>query len=157
MSRRDTHRGRPVSSAGFTLIEILLAMLIFMAGVSGIYSLLSTALGMQRAGLELSESSRLLDQISWQLEQELSQGLHWDEEREAWEDISVQPLGEGLYYSCSFSSEIGNEREGSLLAVITVAGSEAGLGAAESVSYLLTPGHTAAAAVRALRQRNTQP
>lgn len=144
-------------AAGFTLIEILLAMLLFMAGVAGIYSLLSTGLGMQRSAMETARGTRSLEQIVWQLEQELSQGLHWDEGLGAWRDIEAAPFGEALFYSCRFAPEIGNERLGTLVASIAVAASEAGLASAEPVSYLLTPGPTAAAAVQEVRQRKNRP
>ena len=161
MSRRDrdTAASGPHGrrAAGFTLVEILLAMLIFMAGVTGIYSLLSTGLGMQRAGMETALGTRSLGQIVWQLEQELGQGLHWDEGLGSWRDIEAAPFGERLFYSCRFAAEIGNERMGTLVASIAVAASEAGLAAAEAVSYLLTPGLTAAAAVHKVRQRKSRP
>lgn len=155
--RRSPCRPRAAVPAGFTLIEVLLAMLIFIAGVSGVYGLLSTALGLQRSGLETAVATRALEGIVWQLEQELSQGLHWDDGLGLWRDIEAAPFAEGLFYSCRFSPEIGNERLGTLLASITVARSEAGLAGAEAVSYLLTPGPTAAAAVRGIRRRNSRP
>ena len=132
-------------------------MLIFMAGVAGIYSLLSTGLGMQRAGRETALGTRSLEQIVWQLEQELGQGLHWDEGLGTWTDIEAAPFSEALYYSCRFAPESGNERMGTLVAAIAVAASEAGLATAEPVSYLLTPGPTAAAAVQEVRQRKSRP
>jgi hypothetical protein len=144
-------------TSGFTLIEVLLSMLIFMAGVTGIYSLFSTALGMQRAGTETADLTRRLDELVWQLEQELGQGLHWDEDRGAWRDVESAAFGEGLFYSCRFSPEIGNEHAGTLVATIALARSEAGLAGAEAVSYVLTPGPTPAAAVRAVRQRKRRP
>ncbi len=132
-------------------------MLLFMAGVAGIYSLLSTGLGMQRSAMETARGTRSLEQIVWQLEQELSQGLHWDDGLGTWRDIEAEPFGEALFYSCRFAPEIGNERLGTLVAAIAVAASEAGLASAEPVDYLLTPGPTTAAAVQEVRQRKNKP
>lgn len=144
-------------TSGFTLIEVLLSMLIFMAGVAGIYGLLSTALGMQRAGTDTADLTRRLDELVWQLEQELGQGLHWDEGLGVWQDIESAAFGESLYYSCRFSPEIGNEQAGTLVATIALARTEGGLAGAEPVSYVLTPGPTPAAAVREARQRKSRP
>jgi prepilin-type N-terminal cleavage/methylation domain-containing protein len=144
-------------SSGFTLVEVLLAMLIFMAGVAGIYSLLSTALGMQRAGSDTADLTRRLDELVWQLERDLGQGLHWDEAEARWKDVESAAFGDGFLYSCRFSPEIGNERAGTLVATIAMARTEAGLAGAEPVSYVLTPGLTAADAVRSIRRRKNRP
>jgi len=128
-------------TSGFTLIEVLLSMLIFMAGVTGIYSLFSTALGMQRAGTDTADLTRRLDELVWQLEQDLGQGLHWDEDRGAWRDVESAAFGEGLFYSCRFSPEIGNEHAGTLVATIALARSEAGGGTRRRRGRKLRP-HT---------------
>ena len=144
-------RRRTRHHAGFTLIEIMIAMFIFMAGVAGIYGLLSTALGLQRGGLETGRLSRRLDAVVFQLEQDLSDGVHWDAATEAWVDVEFGQLPDGTVFSAHFVPEQGNERLGTLLVELRLAGGRAALARASPVSYMLTPGPTPAAAARAFQ------
>lgn len=143
------------ASAGFTLVEVLVAMFIFLAGAAGIYGLLSTALGMQREGLSGSRQGRRLDAVVLQLEQDLSRGMHWDAERSVWIDIPVGRLSDGTLFSARFVPETGNEAAGTLLVELRLAASQAALPRARPVSWVLSPGLTPAAAARAASQRRS--
>ena len=138
---------------GFTLIEILLATLIFLAGVSGVYALLSTGLSMQQDGLELGRLERRLDQLVHHIELELSAGLHFDADSGGWVPVEAARLPDGTWYSVDFVGEEDDSGEGTLLATIRVAGTEAGLRVARPVGHALTPGQTQAGAIRAWRAR----
>ena len=139
---------------GFTLIEILLAMLVFMAGVAGIYGLLSTALGMQRQGLEASRVTRRLEQVVFRLERELGQGLHVDTAEDRWLDVEAGSLDDGTWFRVRFPTDAPSEAEGRVLVALSAAASRAGLDRARPVPYLLTPGPTTQEAVRAARERS---
>lgn len=143
--------GRPRAQGGFTLIEILFAMTIFMSGVAGVYALLSTSLGMQRESLELSRATRASEGIVQRLEREISQGLHFDRQQRTWTDIVLAQDGDGTYYSVAFVPETDNEAEGTLLAVVRIARRERDVPTARPVSHVLSPGPTFAEAVRIAR------
>ena len=147
MSARRPTASRP--QRGFTLIEILLSMMIFLAGVTGIYALLSTALGMQREGLDLARATRGVEGLVQQLELELSRGEHFDATLGSYADISVGQMPDGTYYAVAFFPEADNEAEGTLLVRLRMAQRERDLATARPVSYVLTPGPEFADAVRA--------
>ncbi|RKY19165.1 MAG: hypothetical protein DRQ55_11330 [Planctomycetota bacterium] len=150
-ARRPSSAPRPRrAQSGFTLMEVLLAMFIFLAGVGGIYGLLSTALGMQREGLGTARLARRVEAVVHQLEQDLSNGLHWDADEGLWVDVPLGSLPDGTLFSVVFAPEPGNERDGTLLVELRLAASEAALPRARPVSCVLTPGPTPAAAARAL-------
>lgn len=142
---------------GFTLIEILLAMMVFLAGVTGIYALLSTALGMQREGLDLSRATRSAEGVVHQLEQEISRGQHFDASAGTWTDVTAATLPDGTWYAVEFVPETGNEAEGTLLVNVRLARRERDLAGARPVSWVLTPGPTFADAVRAAQARQAPP
>jgi prepilin-type N-terminal cleavage/methylation domain-containing protein len=140
--------------AGFTLVEVLVAMFIFLAGVAGIYGLLSTALGMQREGMGTARLARRVEAVVHQLEQDLSAGLHWDESAGVWVDVPAGRLLDGTLFSARFVPELGNEQLGTLLVELRLAATETALSRAAPVSCVLTPGPTPAAAAReSLRSR----
>lgn len=157
MSARRASPSRPSrDQRGFTLIEILLAMMVFLAGVTGIYALLSTALGMQREGLDLARATRGVEGLVHQLELELSHGQHFDPTLGSFTDIPVAQADDGTFYAVEFIPETDNEAEGTLLVRLRMARRERDLGTARPVSYVLTPGAEFADAVRAAQAASTR-
>lgn len=130
---------RAADCTGFTLVEILLAMFIFLAGVAGIYGLLSTALALQREGLQQAASTRALEGLVHQLQQDLHAGLHWNREEETWIDMPAGTLPDGTRFSARFLGEAGALRQGLLRVELRLAASLAALSEATPVSYVVNP------------------
>ena len=60
------------SDAGFTLIEIILALGVLLVGMTGIFSLFATALGLQKEATERMDTALNLPSIMSEIEAELA-------------------------------------------------------------------------------------
>ena len=134
---------------GFTLVEILLALMILVSGVAGIYGLLGTALGMQRRGLDRGHLVRRTEAVVHQLEQDIAAGLHYDRSAERWLSVVAGELSDGTLYRVELVPEQGREADGTLLARIQLGRRARDLPSAPVVSYVLSPGSALGPAVRA--------
>ncbi len=123
------------SPSGFTLIEVLMAMTIFLIGMTGLLALMSSALVMHRAGLAAGTSGHHVDGIAERLAVEVSAGDHWDDDAGDWIDVSSRRFDDGTYYSVSFEARPDGE---TVLVRVTAASDEAGLAGARPVPFLLT-------------------
>jgi prepilin-type N-terminal cleavage/methylation domain-containing protein len=150
MSRTAPRDPRRAGAArGFTLIEILVAMMIFLTGMTGLLALMTTGLALHRDGLVLSRATADLDAITARIEREVAAGGHYDREREAWVDIEADALPGGSYYAVRFLTPGADEPQ---IVELRVAGSVKGLQQAQPVRRVLDLGPTAAAVAR-FRQR----
>ncbi len=151
-ARRPARRAR----AGFTLIEILVALFIFMTGVLGVLALLTAGLALHRDGLQLARATRQLDDVGATLVRELAAGRH----RGAGGDlVDSAPfrLPDGTWFSVRFTDARGDEPA---LAELRLAGTAAGLASAAPVRLVLPDGPPPAAEVtrlHAARGRAAQP
>ncbi len=143
---------RPRNERGFSLIEILVAMLIFLVGIGGILALLGTGLTLHRDGLTLAVGVREADEIARRIEEAVESGEPWDAETRSWSRLEATRLSSGTWYDASFEPEIGNEREGSLLAWVRVAGSVRALETARPVPIVVSPLTSLAHGARRFRQ-----
>ena len=144
-------RARP-GEAGFTLVEILLALLLFLTGVSGLYALLSTGVGMQREGVAVGRGVRRLEAVVLRLQQEIAEGQHLDEDAGGWVDIPAARLEDGTVYSVDFVADPARPTRGPLRALVRLAGREEDLDLVPPVGFVLDPGPTLGHAVRSWRR-----
>ena len=137
-------RGHRQDQVGFTLIEILVAMLVFLTGVAGIYALLSTGLSMQQDSLRMSRAGRHMEEVVQLLQRQVSDGT-----LDA--DVPLGKLSDGTCYRVSLlgSESVGDED--ARLVEIRVAATERGLVNAEPYTHLLGPGPSMARAIEEWR------
>ncbi len=135
---------------GFTLIEVLVAMLVFVTGMAGLLALLVTALALHRDGLNLARATRDLDQIRAVVAAEVAAGQHFDAQRGAWLDVASARLPDGSFYAVRF---LAGDGEQPLRAELRMGASERDLKTAEAVLCALQEGESAAARVARFRQR----
>ena len=142
-----THGRTPAPrQQGFTLIEILVAMLVFLTGVAGIYALLSTGLSMQQDGLEMSRAGRHVEEVVQLLQAQLEDGgLR--------ADVQAATLADGTFYRMTYLAGQGGKSASARLVEIRVAGTQKGLDQAAAFPYVLGAGPSMAEAVRAWRAR----
>jgi prepilin-type N-terminal cleavage/methylation domain-containing protein len=136
---------RTAGTRGFTLIEILVAMMIFLTGRTGLLALMTTGLALHRDGLVLSRATADLDLITARIEREVAAGGHYDAAREAWVDVEAQALPDGTWYAVRFRTPGVDEPQ---VVDIRVAGSAKGLLAARPVPRALGGGPSAATIAR---------
>jgi prepilin-type N-terminal cleavage/methylation domain-containing protein len=149
----DTAATAPGAQKGFTLVEILVAMTIFLAGMTGILALLSTALALHRDGLVAAQVARQLDAVAVRVEAQLAAGDHWNDDEERMVDVELANLPDGTTYAVRFVSR----GDGStVVAWISAADQPARLARATPVPYLMSTEPDAARSVeryRALHRR----
>jgi len=139
-------------TAGFTLIEILVALFIFLAGVSGILALMTTGLALHRDGLQLGRATRQLDDVAATLARELAAGRHVDGAGDL-VDLEPRRLADGTWLSARLRPARGEEPP---VAEVRLAGSAGGLAGARPVLLVLPEGLPPALELerlRAARQR----
>ncbi len=141
---------RASASRGFTLIEILVALLVFVTGVTGLLALLTTALAMHRDGLTLSRVTRDLDAVVAQVRREVAAGQHHDAEHDAFADVAATSLPDGTTYSVHFLPPRGDQP---LLAELRVAGSSKELARSRPVTFAVPEGPPRSAEVLRYRTR----
>ncbi|MHC5212255.1 MAG: type IV pilus modification PilV family protein [Planctomycetota bacterium] len=134
---------------GFTLIEILVAMMIFLTGMTGLLALMTTGLALHRDGLVLSRATADLDGIAARIEREVAAGRHYDAEREAFVDVEAESLEGGTWYAVHFRTPGVDEPQ---VVEIRVAGSVKGLATARPVPRALGANPSAAAIDRFRRR-----
>ncbi len=132
---REQGRGGSERTSGFTLIEILAAMMIFLAGITGVLALMSTALAMHRDGLNAGGITRHMEEIADRVQGELSAGKHYDDVDGRMLDIPLGSLPNGTVYAVRFVLRADGE---GVLALISVARHEKNLSRAGPTPYLLT-------------------
>jgi prepilin-type N-terminal cleavage/methylation domain-containing protein len=135
---------------GFTLIEILVAMMIFLAGVSGMLALLTTGLALHGQGLALSRAAAHLDEAGAELQRQVAAGERWDAERQGWIDVEAAQLPDGTWYSAVF---LPPGPEEPLFAELRVAGSRKGLAGATPVRRAVDPTAVTWASMRRFQER----
>ncbi len=141
MSRPSARQQR-----GFTLIEILVALTIFVTAIGGILALMTTALAMHRDGLAAARVSSALEGVVGQLALAVAAGEHRAESRlgaesspgaepaqASWRDIPPTRNPDGLWYQVHFRVPA----EGGLLAEVTLAESQKALARAHAVTVPL--------------------
>ena len=138
------------AQGGFTLIEILIALLVFLTGVTGLLALLTTALAMHRDGVTLARVSRDIDGVVAQLRREVAAGQHWDAEQESFVDVAGAVSPGGTAYAVHFLPSRGEQP---VLAELRVAGSVKELPRARTLPVVLAPGPAREDAVRRFRER----
>jgi len=138
---------------GFTLIEILVALFIFLTGVTGILALMTTALALHRDGLHVARATRQLDDVIARLQRQVSDGGHRQPGGEDWQDVAAEKLPDGTWCSVHFVPPAGVEP---LVAEIRLAGSQAGLPATRPVRAVLSEGHQPEKEVQRLREARTR-
>jgi prepilin-type N-terminal cleavage/methylation domain-containing protein len=137
------------TTRGFTLIEILVAMMIFLTGMTGLLALMTTGLALHRDGLVLARATADLDLIAARVEREVAAGMHWDAAREAWADVQAEQLPDGTWYAVHFRTPGVDEPQ---VVELRVAGSAKGLATARTVRRALG-GRLSAAQVAGFRER----
>lgn len=157
-------RARAGRERGFTLIEILIALMVFMAGITGILALLSTGVVLHREGLDAARTPQLVEDVAAALQREVAAHALYDPVTRTWSDlragfdprtgrlvaleaVSADPALVAV--AVDFVPEIGNERDGTLLAHIRIHPRTRGLDDAAALPFLLQPGPTVAAALSA--------
>lgn len=144
--------GRARRAAGFTLIEILVALFIFLAGVGGILALMTTGLALHRDGLHLGRAARGLDDVAALLARELAAGRHVDGAGDLL-DVEPRRLDDGTWMSARLRPGRGEEPP---LAEVRLAGSQAGLAAARPVRLVLPESLPPALELERLRAARTR-
>ncbi|HTE05601.1 MAG TPA: prepilin-type N-terminal cleavage/methylation domain-containing protein [Planctomycetota bacterium] len=161
MRRTPSHPatpGRPPAgsarSRGFTLIEVLVAMLIFVTGAAGLLALLVTALALHRDGLNLARAARDLDELRSTLVAEVAAGGHFDAQRGQWVDVASAELPDGTRYAVRFVPGDGVQPN---RAELRLGASDAELAAAAPVILVLPEGPPLALEVARWRERASRP
>ena len=139
---------------GFTLIEILVALLVFLTGVTGLLALLTTALAMHRDGLTLARVTRAIDGVAAQVRREVAAGQHYDAALDAFLDVAGASLPDGTAFSLHFLPARGEQP---LLAELRVAGSLKELPRSRPLPVVLLAGPSREAAVERFRGRSRTP
>lgn len=134
-----THTTRARSEAGFSLVEILVAMMIFLVGIGGILALLGTGLSLHRDGLSLAAGVREVDEIERRIAADVASGALWDEAEGGWQDVPPTRLPSGTWYDAALEPEIGNEREGSVLVFVRIGGRTRDLPSARPLPLVVDP------------------
>jgi prepilin-type N-terminal cleavage/methylation domain-containing protein len=143
-----------VTQRGFTLIEVLVAMLVFVTGVTGLLALLVTALALHRDGLNLARATRDLDALRAEVCAEVAAGGHRDAAREAFVDVTAAEFPGGLRYSVHFLAGDGVQPD---RAELRLGASEAELRTAPPVVFVLPAGPPLGEAVGRWRARIVRP
>jgi prepilin-type N-terminal cleavage/methylation domain-containing protein len=127
---------RRAGSAGFTLIEVLVALFVFLTAVTGILALMTTALAMHRDGLQIASASRQLDDVVAQMRRELAAGKYRGADGER---LPVAPfrLADGTWVSLGWEPAHGEEPP---IALLRVSGTQAGLKTASILRVVLSGG-----------------
>ncbi len=139
MKRPETRRPARSARSGFTLIEILVAMMVFLAGITGVLALFSTGLAMHRDGLSVAEGTRALDEVARRIADEVQAGRNWDASGGRWRAIEAAQLPSGSWWSAHFTGEQGRERKGTLLVQVRLASTRDGLFTARPVPIVVEP------------------
>ncbi len=145
--RRRTLPLRP-GARGFTLIEVLVAMFVFLTGVTGVLALMTTALALHREGLQVSRASRQLDDVLALVQREVAAELSREPAGAEPSAIAARRLPDGTWMAVRFLPARGEEP---LVAEIRLAGSQAALAAARPVRAVLATGRSPAEEARRLR------
>lgn len=127
------------SQAGFSLVEILVAMMIFLVGIGGILALLGTGLSLHRDGLSLAAGVREIDEVARRLSADVESGVLWDAAEGVWLDVEPTRLPSGTWYDAALEPEVGNEREGSVLCWVRVAASARDLETTRPIPIVASP------------------
>jgi len=143
-----------VNQRGFTLIEVLVAMLVFVTGVAGLLALLVTALALHRDGLNLARATRDLDELRATIVAEVAAGEHFDAERQAWLDVAGAELPDGTRYSVHFIPGDGVEPD---RAALRFGANEAERLTARPVLFALPAGPSLSQLVARWRERIARP
>jgi prepilin-type N-terminal cleavage/methylation domain-containing protein len=157
MTRRPAAADAPLAPQrprGFTLIEVLVAMMIFVTGAAGLLALLVTALALHRDGLNLTRATRDLDELRSTLVAEVAAGGHYDKDGGKWVDITSAALPDGTRYAVHFLAGSGVEPN---RAELRVGASDAELAGAVPVILVLPEGPSIAADVARWRLRAARP
>jgi prepilin-type N-terminal cleavage/methylation domain-containing protein len=155
----DRHAAEPAPAGerrgrrGFTLIEILVAMMVFVTGVTGLLALLTTALAMHRDGLTLARTTRDIDGVAERVRAEVAAGLHFDRQHGSWTPIDAASLPGGGVCSVRFREPAGG---GPLIAEIRLAGSERELPRAKMVPCAISVEPSMELVVERYRSRRTR-
>lgn len=136
MKRAGGHPPRR-GPAGFTLVEVLVAMFVFLTGVTGILALMTTALALHREGLQVARASRQLDDVLASVQREVSATGTEAVEGAERADFPARRLQDGTWMAVHFLPPRGDEP---LVAEIRLAGSQAALAAARPVRAVLSTG-----------------
>lgn len=87
---------------GFTLIEILVALMVFLAGITGLLALLTSALAMHRDGLSLADATGRIPDVAAIVARQIAAGEHLDPATGLWNDVPPVTLADGTVYSVRF-------------------------------------------------------
>jgi len=130
---------------GFTLIEILVALMVFLAGVTGLLALLTTGMALHGQGLALSRATSHLEEVGAELQRQVAAGERWDAERQLYTDVEAAQLPDGTWYTAVFLEPQPDEP---LVVELRVASSRKGLATATPVRRALDPAQVDATSVR---------
>ncbi len=143
-----------MNQRGFTLIEVLVAMLVFVTGVAGLLALIVTALALHRDGLNLARATRDFDALRATIVAEVAAGGHFDADRHAFVDVAVAALPDGTTYAVHFIPGDGVEPD---RAELRFGANEAELRTARPVVFALPTGPPLASTVARWRERQARP
>ena len=141
------------SARGFTLIEVLVALFVFLTGVTGILALMTTALALHREGLQTGRATRQIDDVIARVQREIAEGGHRAANGEDYTDVPALRLADGTWCAVHFLPPRGVEP---LVAEIRLAGTQAGLQPARPVRAVLAEGPAPAKEVLRLREARTR-
>ena len=146
-------KARRAGVRGFTLIEVLVALFVFLAGVTGILALMTTALSMHRDGLQLGRATRQIDDVVAILQREFAQGQHRGNDGQP-QDVAPRRLADGSWTSLAWLPPRAEEPP---VAEIRVAGTQAGLKTARPLRVVLPLGPLPAQEAERLRAARSKP
>ena len=138
---------------GFTLIEVLVALFVFLTGVTGILALMTTALSMHRDGLQVGRATRQMDDVAALVQRELSLGQHRGADGVP-QDVAPRRLPDGTWFSVDWEPQRGEEPP---VAVIRMAGTQAGLKTARLLRVVMSDGPQVEQEAQRLRQARARP
>jgi len=138
---------------GFTLIEVLVALFVFLAAVTGILALMTTALELHRDGLQVARATRELEDVIAQVQREVAAGQHKGPEGQL-QEIQPWKLADGSWCSVSWEPVRGEEPP---IAAVRVATSQAALKTARPVRAVLADGPLPAQEAERLRTVRAHP
>jgi len=162
---RAARGGRAGARAdGFTLVEVLVALVVFMTGITGILALLSTGVVLHRQGLDAVRTVHHVEDVVAALRRELVTDALYDPAERRWAGlrtgfdtrtgrfVELERVADDpalVAVAVELVAEEGNEREGTLLARVRIHPRVRELDEVAPIPYLLQPGPTVAEALSA--------
>lgn len=135
------------SHRGFTLLEVLVAMLVFLVGIVGVLGLFAAALGMHRDATRRARTAIASPEVQALIRAELDAIVDPNAELKPLVKVPI-PGERNLFYSATFSVDPARGVSGGVVAAVSVFAMDAGRERGDSFTLYLRPRATPEALIR---------